>query len=51
MKLLVLCFIVIANVSYNSKASIENIDPENKNILLTDTTKNSGNFFVDNMQI
>ncbi|KPJ06233.1 Laccase-2 [Papilio machaon] len=41
MKLLVLCLIVIANVSYNSKASIESIDPGNTNIFLTDTTKNA----------
>ncbi|XP_013180397.1 PREDICTED: laccase-2-like isoform X1 [Papilio xuthus] len=41
MKLLVLCLIVIANVSYNGKASIESIDPGNTNILLTDTTKNA----------
>ncbi|CAH2073524.1 unnamed protein product, partial [Iphiclides podalirius] len=41
MKLLVCCLIIIANVSNNGKASIENIVPSNTNILLPDTTKSS----------
>ncbi|XP_072943842.1 uncharacterized protein [Epargyreus clarus] len=40
MKLLVLCVIIVANVSYNGKASLESFMPT-ANVLLADTTKNS----------
>ncbi|KAM3963142.1 uncharacterized protein ACR2FA_002903 [Aphomia sociella] len=41
MKLLVCCLIIIANVSYNGKASLESFSKASANWLLEDTIKNS----------
>lgn len=50
MKTLVCCLFVIANISNNGKASLESFAPTNSNVLLEDTTKNSGKI-IKNMII
>ncbi|XP_045781984.1 laccase-2-like isoform X1 [Maniola jurtina] len=39
MKLLILCLYIIANLSYNGKASLESFMPTKDNMILADTTK------------
>ena len=49
MRFLILCIFIIFNASNDGKASLESFMPNNDNILLTDTTKNTGKFCLDCM--
>lgn len=46
MKLLVCSLIIFAQINNNSKASLDSFAPTNLNILLEDTTRNTGNIFL-----
>lgn len=51
MKLLVCFLIIFAHIDNNSKASLDSLAPANLNVLLEDTTRNSGNGFMIFFQI